>query len=93
MARRNTCGSPLHPCAHRAIQWQRDMVKDNGSCTHRFIHRLNWSVLSVDEIEQIKIKYIKYQTNTKDKQKIYISIYTNDRENQKCNRQISIKVT
>ena len=50
----------------QSIQWQRDMVKDDGSCRHRFIRRLNWNVLSVDEIEQIKIKSIRNQTNTKE---------------------------
>ena len=28
-----------------SIHWQRNMVKDDGSCTHRSIHRLNWNVL------------------------------------------------
>ena len=49
---------------------QRDRVKDDVSCRDRLIHRLNWNVLSVDEIEQIKIKCIKHQTNTTRKEHI-----------------------
>ncbi len=34
------------------------MVKDDVSCRDQLIHRLNWNMLSVDEIEQIKIHQV-----------------------------------